>query len=398
MIKLLHLFVMLIVMASPVLASVDSFESTRITNPKQHLCSQDSRYPYRDKPDRVLKQLDLKPGDVVVDIGAGDGFWAEKMAPLVGSSGTIHASEVEQDKVDKLKERFTDLPRVKSYLSPFDSTALAENTCDMAFLSKTYHHLSEGTHVDYLKHLHQVVKPDGRLCVIEKHAALVDGRGSHAWSPALLLQQAEEAGWIIVRLQMITGTHHFIALFVQEEMFHPEPDIDLEKQTSLRSEDKMIEGMKNYFGESQDLIDHALAVYNYAEELQRAEGGDPLIVKTAALFHDIGIPEAQRIHGSSAGEFQEIEGPPIAKNIMQKLKIEPSVVDSVCDIIANHHTAHDESIVNTIEFQIIWDADGLVNHAGRNLGHNEAEIKNSIEKLFRTKTGRQIAAELFTKK
>ena len=195
MLKLFRFFILIIVIVAPILACADSVESTRIIDPKQHLCSEDSRYPYRSKADYVLKELDLKPGDIVADIGAGDGWWADKMAEIVGSSGTIYASEVEQNKVDKMKERFTDVPQIKPYLSPFNGTDLAENTCDLVFLSKTYHHFSEGSHIDYLKHLHQVVKPAGRLCVIEKHTALSEGRGKeHAWSPALLIQQAEEAG------------------------------------------------------------------------------------------------------------------------------------------------------------------------------------------------------------
>jgi ubiquinone/menaquinone biosynthesis C-methylase UbiE len=203
----------------------DSVESTRINEPNQHICAGgDGRYPYREKSEYVLNELDLKPGDIVVDIGAGDGWWAEKMAKFVGSKGTIHASEVEQDKVDNMKEKFADVEQIKPYLCPTDCTGLADNSCDLAFLSKTYHHLNKGGHVDYLRHLRNVVKPTGRLCVIEKHAGLGSGRSQeHALLPGLLFEQAEEAGWIPVRYELITGTYHFIAFFVQKELFSPEP-------------------------------------------------------------------------------------------------------------------------------------------------------------------------------
>ena len=79
---------------------------------------------------------------------------------------------------------------------------------------------------DYLRHLHTIVKPAGRLCVIEMNLALGSGRGAgHAWSPGLLIQQAEEAGWILVRCELMTGTYHFIAIFVQKELFPPQPSI-----------------------------------------------------------------------------------------------------------------------------------------------------------------------------
>jgi len=193
-------------------------QTTRISNENEQACTAGGGYPYREKSDYVLWELDLKPGDVVVDIGAGDGFWAEKMAAAVGPQGTIHAGEVGQDKVDKMKEKFADLPQVKPYLCPTDGTGLEENSSDLAFLSKTYHHL-EG-HVDYLRGLRSVVKPTGRLVVIEHYRELAAGRGQdHAWSPGLLTQQAEEAGWVLLRCELITGTYHFLAIFAQKELF-----------------------------------------------------------------------------------------------------------------------------------------------------------------------------------
>jgi ubiquinone/menaquinone biosynthesis C-methylase UbiE len=220
LIRFLIVFILLFAMT---VTYGDSIESTRVIEPNQHACTGGGGYPYRSKSEYVLKELDLRSGDVVVDIGAGDGWWAEKMARFVGSKGTIYASEVEQGKVDRMKEKLADVPQIRPYLCPTDSTGLAENCCDLAFLSKTYHHLNKGGHVDYLRHLRKVVKPTGRLCVIEKHAGLGSGRNQgHAWLPGLLFEQAEEAGWIPVRYELITGTYHFIAFLVQKELFPPE--------------------------------------------------------------------------------------------------------------------------------------------------------------------------------
>ena len=53
--------------------------------------------------------------------------------------------------------------------------------------------------------------------------------------------------------------------------------------------DRLIAEMKNVFGEDRRRIDHALAVLGFAQTILAAEGGDPLIVKAAAILHDIGI-------------------------------------------------------------------------------------------------------------
>lgn len=226
MYKLSRLFVLLTLIAAPAMIHADSGESTRVVDAKQHVLVGAGRSLHRQKSEYVIKELDLKGGDVVVDIGAGDGWWARQMAGAVGADGVIHASEVEQKKVDEMKKKCADTAQVKPYLSPFDGTALEENSCDLAFLSKTYHHLNEGGCVDYLRHLHKVVKPTGRLCVIERHSGIPGGTRAkeHGWFPGLLIQQAEEAGWIAVRYELITGTYHFMAIFVQRDLFPPEPE------------------------------------------------------------------------------------------------------------------------------------------------------------------------------
>ena len=77
--------------------------------------------------------------------------------------------------------------------------------------------------------------------------------------------------------------------------------------------DASILEMKRVFGRDQRRIDHALAVLDYAEKILARKRADPLVVKAAAVLHDIGIHKAEAKHGSAAGRLQEIEGPPIAR-------------------------------------------------------------------------------------
>ncbi len=156
--------------------------------------------------------------------------------------------------------------------------------------------------------------------------------------------------------------------------------------------DKLIYEMEKYFAGDDKRIEHAIAVLNYAEQIQAVEGGDPLIVRAAAILHDIGIHEAERKHGSSAGKYQEIEGPPIAEEILKKYDISTEVVEHVCKIIANHHSAKD---IDTAEFRIIWDADWLVNIPADFPDASEEKLQEIIKKTFKTREGKRIAGELF---
>jgi putative nucleotidyltransferase with HDIG domain len=158
--------------------------------------------------------------------------------------------------------------------------------------------------------------------------------------------------------------------------------------------DMLIYEMKKVFGEDQKRIEHALAVLNYAEKIQAHEGGDPLIVRAAAILHDIGIHEAERKHGSSAGKYQEIEGPPIAEEILKRYDLDTEVIEHICKIIANHHSSKN---IDTTEFRIVLDADMLVNISEDYPDANEDKLQKIIDNKFKTHEGCSIAKKLFLK-
>ncbi len=157
--------------------------------------------------------------------------------------------------------------------------------------------------------------------------------------------------------------------------------------------DGLVAEMKAVFGERQELVDHTLEVLAYAERLLQEESGDARVVRAAAALHDIGIPEALRRHGSKAGLFQEREGPPIAEAILEKHGVEREAVEHISRIIGSHHSGTD---IDTPEFRIVWDADGLANFP-RLHGASSPDTKAGIiEETFRTETGRALARHLFT--
>lgn len=157
---------------------------------------------------------------------------------------------------------------------------------------------------------------------------------------------------------------------------------------------KLIDEMKKVFGPDEKRIKHALSVLDYAERIQAVEGGDPLVVKAAAILHDIGIHEAERKYGSPAGKYQEIEGPPIAQEILKRHNIPPETSEHICKIIANHHSAKD---IDTKEFRILWDGDRLVNIPEDCPDASAEKLREIIEKTFRTTKGREIAVQTFLK-
>lgn len=144
------------------------------------------------------------------------------------------------------------------------------------------------------------------------------------------------------------------------------------------------------FGEDRKRIQHALDVLSFAEAILPVEGGDEEVVVAAALLHDIGIQEAERKYGSNAGRYQEMEGPPIARRILESLDAAPALIDEVCDIIAHHHSPRESE---TLNYKILYDSDMIVNLRDESPPAARARLGEKIGRLFFTRTGLKAARE-----
>ena len=153
--------------------------------------------------------------------------------------------------------------------------------------------------------------------------------------------------------------------------------------------------MVQVFSEMPRMVNHTHRVLGYAQDIQEHEGGVRVVVEAAAILHDIGIPRAREVHGSSAGRYQEVEGPPIARDILTRHDFPQAQIDLVCGIVANHHSDADPQIVETPEFKALWDADWLVNFPGRHREASAEEKAQAIETIFKTDRGKELAREMF---
>jgi HD superfamily phosphodiesterase len=134
-------------------------------------------------------------------------------------------------------------------------------------------------------------------------------------------------------------------------------------------------------------------VARYADRIGKQERGNLAVILTAAYLHDIGIKEAERKYQSTAARYQEEEGPPIARDILERLGAKAELIDEVCDIVAHHHHPRLEETTN---FKCLYDAD-LITNLEEN--HNESpmgaeELGRILEKSFLTDGGKKVAEEV----
>jgi HD superfamily phosphodiesterase len=155
---------------------------------------------------------------------------------------------------------------------------------------------------------------------------------------------------------------------------------------------KLLKELEEYFGTDAKRIDHAKNVMNFAEELLRCEKADWYIVVPASILHDVGIKVAEEKYGSSEGHYQEEEGPKIAEKILLRIGFGREEIDEICTIIAHHHSP---GKVNTLNFEVLYDADWLVNLKDEVDITDKAKLRGTINKIFLTDTGKKFAEKVY---
>ena len=149
------------------------------------------------KPDEVVENLKLTPGDIIVDIGAGDGYFTRRFAEAVGPRGQAVGLEVASSKVESMK-RDADRLGLENYtavLAEKDDPGFEPESVDVVFLCNAYHHI--GNRVDYFKKVSAGLKKDGRVIVVDFYnkRMAVGPPPSHTLSREKVLEEMKTAGY-----------------------------------------------------------------------------------------------------------------------------------------------------------------------------------------------------------
>ena len=119
------------------------------------------------KPPETLKRIGLKDGDVLCDIGVGSGIFTISAAQL--TRGTVYAVELRTDMLDIIakKARAAGLANVVPVLSDGTGYAVANGCADIALAVTVLHEIPDKA--AFLKDVKRLLKPGGRMAVIEFH-------------------------------------------------------------------------------------------------------------------------------------------------------------------------------------------------------------------------------------
>lgn len=163
------------------------------------------------KPDEVVRRLELKPRDTVADIGAGTGYFTRRFAAAVGPQGLALGLEVATGMVAYMEKdaKRLGLRQYQARVVPPDDPQLASGSVDLAFICDTYHHIEN--RVGYLKNLAPALKSGGRVVIVDFYdRPLPVGPRHGKLSEDRVKEEFEHAGYRLTRSHDFLPYQYFL--------------------------------------------------------------------------------------------------------------------------------------------------------------------------------------------
>jgi predicted methyltransferase len=163
------------------------------------------------RPSDVIQALNLREGSVVVDFGSGVGYFALKLSPVVGKSGSVVAEDIRRESLLFLRIRafIRSQSNLRTIRGEIDDPRLPAEFADAVLIANTYHELTEPKPI--LHHLAKSLRPGGRLVIVDQglRSGAVESREAqtehHELRPDLVETEIRNGGFEIISVE-----HHFI--------------------------------------------------------------------------------------------------------------------------------------------------------------------------------------------
>jgi predicted methyltransferase len=160
--------------------------------------------PDRDrwqKPAEVVKLLGMRPGMVVVDLGAGTGYFMKRLSRAAGKDGRVLALDVETQLVEYMRARAAraKLANVEARKVAYDDPQLAAGSVDRVLVVDTWHHIEDRE--AYARKLASALRPGGRVVVVEVTKESPHGPpAEHRLEPPRVVKELEAGGLANVKV------------------------------------------------------------------------------------------------------------------------------------------------------------------------------------------------------
>lgn len=121
-------------------------------------------------PSEVVAHLDPRPGLVVVDMGAGTGYFAIPIAKAIAPTGKVLAVDVEPEMLEKLKVKLAanESPKnIELHQGEATATQLPDHLADRVLIANVWHELDPSRWPAAAQEAARLLRSHGKLIILD---------------------------------------------------------------------------------------------------------------------------------------------------------------------------------------------------------------------------------------
>lgn len=159
-------------------------------------------------PQRVMNVIGVKPGMVIGDVGAGEGYFTFRLAERVGESGKIYANDIDEMSLNIIEKSIRDdgIKNIITIRGKPDDPLLPEGRLDIVIMVNVFHLLEKP--VNFLQNLKPGLKKGGTLVLVQWDSVKMkiehpdmSAKDSQIYSKEYLLERVKTAGYDVLRIE-----------------------------------------------------------------------------------------------------------------------------------------------------------------------------------------------------
>ncbi|MCD4785431.1 MAG: class I SAM-dependent methyltransferase [Candidatus Eremiobacteraeota bacterium] len=162
----------------------------------------------------ILRELNILPGQSILDVGCGNGYMSREFSRLLNNSGRVYALDQAGEAIEKLKKetKGTNILPIEADITK--RTEIKDSSIDLIYLSKVFHIFSDEQKENFQNEAKRLLKPNGKLAIVEFEKKEID-----IGPPQKNRVSPEEMKWFI-KMQALSlvnvGEHFYMQIFVNK--------------------------------------------------------------------------------------------------------------------------------------------------------------------------------------
>ena len=115
----------------------------------------------------ILKELDILPGQVILDAGCGNGYMTKEFSRLLGGAGKVYAMDTDEEAIEILKDE-TKETNIEPFTADITKTIpVKSSSVDLIYMSTVFHGFPKDKIPGFQKEVERLLKPGAVLAILE---------------------------------------------------------------------------------------------------------------------------------------------------------------------------------------------------------------------------------------